>query len=176
MRNEKEELINSLVIGLADNTNMSVCELKSLISIKLYDYSIDKIETTALSVGCGSVTDMLWQYFYLGKRSVGMDDNSLEKYRDTVYQLVDYTHKDINMITTEDISIFLYQYKVNKKVADSTLQSKRLYLSSVYKYLHKHKKISYNPMELIDPIKCVVKVNKPLSEFETEKIKIACEQ
>lgn len=174
--NQKEELINSLVIKLADRTDMSVNELKSLISIGMYDYSIDKMETTALSCGDGSVTDMLWRYFELGKLSTGLQEESLQRYKEVVYQLYDFTHKEINMITTEDISVFLYQYKHMKKIQDSTMHSKRLYLNSFYSYLFKHKKISYNPMDLIDPIKCIVKVKKPLTEYETEKIKMACEK
>lgn len=176
MGNQKEELINSLVIKLADRTNMSVNELKSIISIGMYDYSIDKIECTDLSVGDGSITDMLWRYFEIGKLSTGIQEESLQRYKEAVYQLYDFTHKDVNMITTEDISVFLYQYKHDKKIEDSTLQSKRLYLNSFYSYLYKHKKISYNPMDLIDPIRCAVKVKKPLSDFEIEKIKIACEK
>ena len=176
MGNQKEELINSLVIQLADKTDVPINELKSIISIGMYDYSIDKIENTALSIGDGSVTDALWGFFYLHKRSTGLQEESLIRYKETIYQLHDFTHKDINLITTEDIAIFLYQYKKTRKVEDSTLQGKRLYLNSFYSFLFKHKKISYNPMDLIEPIKCVVKVKKPLSDFEIEKIKIACEK
>lgn len=42
----KEELINSLVIRLADSSNISVRELKNAIAGELYEYSVSKIECT----------------------------------------------------------------------------------------------------------------------------------
>ena len=67
--NQKEELINSLVIDLADSTDLSVRQLKNIISSKLYDYSIDKIDETGISTRCnGNITEMLWDYFEVGNQ------------------------------------------------------------------------------------------------------------
>lgn len=175
--NQKEELINSLVIDLADSTDLSVRQLKNIISSKLYDYSIDKIDETGISTRCnGNITEMLWDYFEVGKAGVGLSKDSLLGYKKVVYQLCDFVHKEINMVTTEDVAVFLYQYKKQNGCKDTTMESKRLYLNSFFTYLFKHKRISYNPMDLIDPIKCLSTVKKPLTDFETEKIKMACEK
>ena len=176
MENIKDELINALVIRLADKTTLSINELKNLIAIELYNYSIEKIETTELSTGDGSVTCALFKYFEIGKRSTGMQSESIRRYREVVEQLCNLTHKELNMITSEDINVFLFMYKEIYKIQDSTMHSKRLYLSSVFSYLHKHKKIAANPMELIEPIKCKVKVKKPLTDEEIERIRMACEK
>lgn len=176
MVNAKEQLINDLVMKLADKVGIGIGELKNIITMELYNYSVDKIETTDLSIGDGSVTISLFNYFKIGKLSSGMQKNSIRRYYEVVEQLCNFTHKELNMITSEDINIFLYMYKDIYKIQDSTMQSKRLYLSSVFSYLYKHKKISYNPMEVIEPIKCKVKVKQPLSDEEVEKIRMACEQ
>lgn len=176
MTNSKEQLINALVVKLADKVEISIGELKSILTMELYDYSVEKIETTELSIGDGNVTASLFNYFKIGKLSSGMQLNSLRRYYEVVEQLCNLTHKELNMITSEDINIFLYMYKDIYKIQDSTMQSKRLYLSSVFSYLYKHKKISYNPMELIEPIKCKVKVKQPLTDEEVERIRMACEQ
>lgn len=176
MLNAKEQLINDLVMKLADNVGISIGELKNIITMELYDYSVEKIETTEISVGDGSVTASLFNYFKIGKLSSGMQQDSIRRYYEVVEQLCNFTHKELNMITSEDINIFLYMYKDIYKIQNSTMQSKRLYLSSVFSYLYKHKKISCNPMELIEPIKCKIKVKKPLSDEEIEKIRMACEQ
>ena len=63
----KEELINSLVIRLADSSNISVRELKNAIAGELYEYSVLKIECTELTTGDGSVTNALMNYFEVGK-------------------------------------------------------------------------------------------------------------
>lgn len=176
MKNVKEELINALVIRLADKTNTSVNELKNLISMELYDYSVDKIETTELSVSDGSITDSLFKYFEIGKLSTNMQPESIQRYREVVEQLCNFTHKELNMITSEDISVFLYKYKEIHNIQDTTMHSKRLYLLSVFSYLYKHKKIANNPMDMIDPIKYKVKVKTPLSDEEVERIRMACEE
>lgn len=172
----KEELINSLVIRLADSTNISVRELKNAIAGELYDYSIEKMESTELSVGDGSVTDKLLEYFVVGKLSVNMSEKSIQRYIEAIHQLCDFCHKELNMITSEDISNFLYRYKILHNCQDTTMESKRLYFSSVFGYLYKRRKIETNPMDMVDAIKCKEKVKKPLSDEEMERIRMACEK
>lgn len=171
----KEDLINSLVIRLADSTNISVRELKNAIAGEMYDYSIEKIECTELSLGDGSVTEKLLETFIVGKLSSNMSENSIKQYIDVVHQLCDFYHKELNMITSEDVTNFLYRYKVINDCQDTTMESKRLYLSSVFGYLHKRKKIESNPMDMVDAIKCKEKVKQPLTDEEVERIRIACE-
>ena len=172
----KEELINSLVIRLADSTSISVRELKNAISNELYDYSVERIECTDVSVGDGSVTDELLEYFVVGKLSVNMSENSIKRYIECVHQLCDFCHKELNMITSDDISAFLYRYKIINGCQDTTMESKRLYLSSVFGYLYRRRKIEYNPMDMVDAIKCKEKLKKPLSDEELERVKMACEK
>lgn len=176
MANSKEQLVNALVIRLADKVGISIGELKNIITMELYDYSVEKIKNTELSVGDGSVTASLFNYFKIGKLSAGMQPDSIRRYYETIEQLCSFTHKELNMIDAEDINIFLYMYKDIYKIQDSTMQSKRLYLSSVFSYLYKHKKINSNPMELIEPIKCKIKVKQPLSDEEVERVRMACEE
>lgn len=172
----KEELINSLVIRLADNSNMPVRELKNVIAGELYEYSVERIECTELSVGDGSVTTALMNYFEVGKLSVNMAEGTLMRYKEAVAQLCAFCGKELNMITSEDISNFLYRYKVIHECQDTTMESKRLYFSSVFGYLYKHKKIESNPMLMVEGIKCKSKVKLPLSEEEMERIRMACEK
>ena len=172
----KEELINSLVIRLADSSNISVRELKNAIAGELYEYSVSKIECTELTTGDGSVTNALMNYFEVGKLSANMSENSLQRYREAIGQLCKFCGKELNMITSEDINNFLYKYKKIHGCQDTTMESKRLYFSSVFGYLHKHKKIEENPMVMIEGIKCKSKVKTPLSEEEMERIRMACER
>ena len=62
MVNAKEQLINDLVMKLADKVGLCIGELKNIITMELYNYSVDKIETTDLSIGDGSVTISLFNY------------------------------------------------------------------------------------------------------------------
>lgn len=176
MATTKEDLINSLVIRLADSTNISVRELKNAIAGELYDYSVEKVECTELSTGNGSATDYLMNYFIVGKMSANMAEGSIQRYKEAIYQLCKFCNKELNMITAEDINNFLYRYKKLHNCQDSTMDSKRLYFSSVFGYLYKHKKIEANPMHMVEGIKCKVKVKTPLSDEEMERIRMACEK
>ena len=56
MEQTKDNLINELVISLADNCNLSISELKQKLQMELYDWNVQKIKTTELSVKNGEVT------------------------------------------------------------------------------------------------------------------------
>ena len=127
--NNKEDLINALVVKLADTSTLSVKELKDMLTDELYDYSLNLIESTELISVNGSMTDYLFNYFYIGKLSANVQENSLNNYRLTVYQLVNLLGKELNEITSDDIRVFLIRYKQIKGCCDVTMNKKRLVLS-----------------------------------------------
>jgi site-specific recombinase XerD len=171
----KDELINALVVKLADETNMSIKDLRQAISMELFNYSINEIDTTELTTTNGNTTNALFQYFAVGKLSSNKSQETLKQYRLVVNQLCDMLNKELNMITTEDVNYFLVMYKQIYNVSDCTMENKRLCLSSIFGYLYNHKKIDDNPMLRIEPVGYTSKVKTPLSDEEIERIKIACE-
>ena len=50
MEQTKDNLINSLIVTLADDYNLPISELKQKLQMELYDWNVQKIETTELSV------------------------------------------------------------------------------------------------------------------------------
>lgn len=171
----KMDLVNTLVYRLADRTDMSISELKSAIEISMFDYSVERMETTELSCGGGAVTDNLWMYFQMGKLSQNISQGTLDQYKLVAYQLVTIVSKDLNMITSDDIKVFLLKMKMVNGCSDVTVNNKRLCLSSIFSYLHKYDKIARNPMNKVDAIKCCSKIKKPLSDIEVEIILMACD-
>lgn len=171
----KADLVNALVYRLADKTEMSIGELKSAIEISMFEYSVERIETTELTVGgAGSVTDQLWLYFEIGKLSQNITRGTLDQYKLVVYQLCTVIGKELNLITADDVKVYLLKMKMLNGCCDTTLNNKRLNLSSVFSYLHNHEKIAYNPMNKVDRIKCRSSIKQPLSEIEVEVILMAC--
>lgn len=175
MQQTKENLINSIVIRLADDTKLSIGELKAKLQIELYDWSVTKIETTEVATTDGSATKSLLKYFEIGKLGSNKSKETVIQYERVVYQLCDMVNKELNTITSEDVKYFLVMYKQINHVSDATMESKRLYLSSVFSYLYRNKKISDNPMDTIDPISYTFKVKTPISEEEVEQIVISCQ-
>lgn len=174
MNETKENLINSLVIQLADNTNLSIGDLKAKIQTELYNWNVTKIESTELSVANGDATRELLKFFEIGKLGSNKCRDTIVQYERVVMQLCDMIGKELNMINTDDVKYFLVMYKQINNVSDATMESKRLYLSSVFTYLYKNKKIDDNPMDRVDPISCIKKVKRALSEEELERIILAC--
>ena len=176
MEQTKENLINSLIVSLADNTNLSISELKEKLQMELHDWNVTNVTTTEVSVANGDVTRELLRFFEIGKLGSNKSKETIIQYERVVMQLCDMVGKELNMITTDDVKYFLVMYKQTHQVSDSTMESKRLYLSSVFTYLFKNKKIPDNPMDRVDPISFTNKVKTPLSEEEIEQIIMSCDR
>lgn len=167
----KADLVNSLVYRLADKVEMPISELKAAIEISMYEYNIEKISTTELVVGgAGNITDQLWLYFEIGKLSQNITKGTLDQYKLVVYQLCTLIGKELNLITSDDVKVFLLKMKMINGCSDVTVNNKRLNLSSVFSYLYAHEKIARNPMNKVDRIKCSSRIKQPLSEIEVEVI------
>ena len=137
-----------------------------------FNFSVDMITTTEVATTDGSMTDALLDYFRIGKLSSGKSPSTIEQYVRAVHQLCDFCHKEMNLITTDDVMYFMVRYKEQNNVKGSTMDVKRKYLSSVFTYLYKHKKIADNPMSIVEPVKYKKCVKVPLSDEEIELLKI----
>lgn len=173
----KQDLINSLAIRLLSNDgcNMEVNELINELSIGLFDWSCSKISTTEIATTDGSTTTYLVQNYELGKKSCNHKDDSILRVKEAVRDLCDFTSKELNMITPDEIRAMLYMRQQNGDWSAATADKKRLYLSSIYNYLYRHHYIDYNPMDEVEPIKAPVVVKPPFSEYELEKLRCSCE-
>ena len=176
MNNCKEELVNVILYSMIDKINKEQFDnLKHCLQTSFYNYSIEKIETTELSCGFENVTQELINYYTICKLSSGRSKDTIDQYARVVYQLCDMVHKELNMITSDDVIYFLAKYPYTKtpNVSRCTMDSKRRYLSSVFSLLKKHKKISENPMDMVEQIKYKSKIKQPLDKKEIDNIKCA---
>lgn len=53
----------------------------------------------------------LLDYFRIGKLSSGKSPSTIEQYIRAVHQLCDFCHKEMNLITTDDVMYFMVRYK-----------------------------------------------------------------
>lgn len=175
--NYKAELINTVLYGMMEELNKEqICELKNQLQLVLYDYDVSKINNTEISNGNYETTQSLLEYFTVCKLSSGRSRNTIKQYILVANQLCRFVNREINMITTENVVYFLAKYPMIKGVSACTMDSKRRYLSSIFGLLKKHKKISENPMDMVEQIKFCSKVKRSLSDKEIENINIAISQ
>lgn len=177
--NNKTELINTILYGMIDKLNKEqLNDLKNQLQLVLYNYDVSKIDTTEISIGNQESTRELLEYFSVCKLSSGRNQKTIRQYILVAHQLCDMVHKELNMITSDDVIYFLAKYPYTKtpNVSKCTMDSKRRYLSSIFTLLKKHKKIAENPMDMVEQIKYCSKVKQPLSEKEIEDINIAIDK
>ncbi len=171
--NNKTELINAVLYSMMDELDKNqLTKLKSQLQMTLYNYDISKIETTEISVGTCETTRELLEYFTVCKLGSGRSHKTIKQYLLVAYQLCDLVHKELNMITSDDVIYFLakYPYTKDKEVSKCTMDSKRRYLSSIFGLLKKHKKIAENPMDMVEQIKYCSKVKQPLNDYEVKQV------
>ena len=172
----KLELINTVLYSMIEELNKDqLCKLKSQLQLALYDYNVSKMETTEISIGNCNTTRELLEYFSVCKLSSGRSQKTIKQYVLVAKQLCNFTNRELNTITSEDVIYFLaaYPHSKDKVVSGCTMDSKRRYLSSIFTLLKKHKKIAENPMDMVDRIKFKSKVKVPLSKKEIENVKKA---
>ena len=87
MEQTKDNLINSLIVTLADDYNLPISELKQKLQMELYDWNVQKIETTELSIKNGEVTKELLRYFEIGKLGSNKSKETIVQYERVVMQL-----------------------------------------------------------------------------------------
>jgi integrase/recombinase XerD len=176
MNDCKNELVNVILYSMIDKLDKEqVDQLKHCLQVSFYSYDINKIENTELSCGCGNTTQELIDYYAICKLGSGRSQDTVKQYIRVVHQLCDMVHKELNMITSDDVIFFLARYPYTKTpvVSKCTMDSKRRYLSSVFSLLKKHKKIAENPMDMVEQIKYMSKAKIPLDKKEINNIRAA---
>lgn len=169
----KDNLINAIVVKLAAVVGHPD-DIRDVLIAELYGYDVVEINQTDLITCGGGSTEELLKYFTLGKLGANKTAGTIDQYRRAVYQLCNMVKKELCDVTSEDVQYYLVMYRQLFNIKASTMESRRLYLSSVFSYLYKHKKIKDNPMVLIEPIAYRKCVKVPLTDEELERIRVAC--
>lgn len=169
---EKQSLINSITLQLAEDYNLIIKEVRAKVTEIMQQYHVTLSKEPVIEGDTS--TEYLMQKFYEGKTAAGMSVNTLKQYGIAVSRLEEYSKKSLCDIEPEDINNFLRRY--SEKVSSVTVKAKYQYLSSVYNYLFNHSYISYNPILYIDTPKSTVVYKKPMSDTDLEKLKYECEK
>ena len=99
--------------------------------------------------------------------------------RNYLYLLKDFfgtVSKPIEQITTNDVRLYLFNYRNKKNVLDRTLEQKRVYLKCFFDWCvdNLDDKITKNPVNKISTIRFHEKKMEPATLAELERIRFAC--
>ena len=112
---------------------------------------------------------------YIASRSVeNLSKNTLTHYYGILSHFFDGVKKPFTAITPNDIRFYLFNYKDQHNVKDSTLESIRVVLNGFFKWLYEEEYITKNPVRRISPIKFQYEERQPLNEIELERIRANC--
>lgn len=112
---------------------------------------------------------------YLVSRQIdGLSDKTLDNYRKELQKMLGFINKAVKDIKTEDIRLYLYDLKSRGTVSDSTLNTRRSYISAFFTWLNNNNYLDNNPTASISPVKFEKKIKKALTDIEMEKLRIAC--
>ena len=136
-------------------------------------YVIQRQSTDLISVENGDPP--ILQYFLVAKAIEGLSPATLQFYRLTLRNFFSRVNKAYTDITTNDIRVYLFQYKDERNVQNSTLNTIRVVITSFFDWcITEGLPIVNNPARAVNPIKEETKPRESLTAIELEYIRDAC--
>lgn len=149
-------------------------QTKAELTILLSDYEIEKRETDIILYDPDDYNLEMLQRFLIAKRVAGLTENSLIHYKYQLEQIFGKINKPINMITADDLMLYLAIRQAKDKKSDATLVNEWHALSSFFGWMHKEEFLERNPMFRVECPKKRKKKKKAFSSMECEMLRNAC--
>ena len=140
-----------------------------LVSIK-YDFNAKPVELSVINI----VPEVV--KIYIASKSVEhLSSGSLKQYYYALSKFFKAIKKPYNQISTNDVRLYLYNFKKTRNVKDSYIEGNRIILNGFFEWLVEEEYIPRNPVRRISPIKYSQEIRKPLTEMELEQMRTSCE-
>lgn len=164
-----KEFLAKLDGKINDNDLATVLrELESFAS----NYDIEKKQTELVEYSCN--TPPCYNAYLVSKKIEGLSDQTLKAYDMCLTHFFRNISKPLELVTANDIRIYLYEYQKTRGISNRTLDGKRLILNTFLDWCRAEKYIQENPCEQIKPIKYERKEREPLTSIELELVRDAC--
>lgn len=168
-----ERFRNDFLLELAnqkvDNT-IKILQALDKVSAK-YDI---KLRETGLSVIADEPPALVKMYLVC-KKIQGLSDATITNYKILLSLFFRSIGKQPQVVTTNDIRIFLYKYQKEKGISFRTLDKYREYISRFFIWAYEDGYIETNPARGIAPIKYEEKPRESLTQLELEYLRASCQ-
>ena len=111
------------------------------------------------------------KYYLAAKAIAHLSMNTLKQYRYKLQHFLKTVNKAYSEITTNDIRVYLYNFKVERNASDRYVESVRVTINSFFQWLLGQGALQSNPCAIIDKIKYQEKKREPLTPYELENIR-----
>ena len=112
---------------------------------------------------------------YIASKSVEhLSKGTLSLYLLRLTQFFGVVHKPIDQVTTNDIRVYLFQYKKDRDVKDTTLEGMRICLNSFFEWCVQEDFIQKNPVRRVPAIRVDCPERLPMTALELETVRGVC--
>lgn len=169
----KNILINDILNSMTETLEQEqLRQLKTVLRICLSKYDVEQKSTEIIPYDDSNMR--YWQRYKLDKSLSGLSNASLANYETTIVNFLSSINKPITEYNSDDIFIYLEQYKTIRQVSLSRIKNMRSALSSFFTWLCRKGFIRYNPVSQLDPIKIPKLIKKAFTDEERELLKVNC--
>lgn len=170
--NHYETFKLEFITSLPDIPQDILDQVLHTLDLTAQSYSIEK-STTDIIVANEPFPQVL-KLFLAAKAIEGLSPKTLNIYSLTIKNFLNAVNKPFNNITTNDIRIYLFNYKQTHNIKNSTQETMRIIITNFFEWCVREELLTKNPARSIHPIKTESKPRSALTPIELEYIRRAC--
>lgn len=155
--------------GMTGESLEQICAVLDRVSQR---YEIQEKEM-ALAVDTDPIPALVKTYIVV-KKTEGLSNGTLQNYALILRTFFNWCRKSPVDVTTNDIRVFLYEYSIQRKVSDRTLDKYRQMICWFFSWAHSEEYIPRSPAKSIKVIKHEIKERQALTHLEMEQLRSGC--
>ena len=169
----KEDFMTEIMqqmLAYLDNAQLK--KLKQVMEWTLYHYEVSGVDIKPEN----DDSNELIEKFIAAKRIEGCSEKTLKYYKSTIDAMVEALGKNVKLILTEDLRMYLTEYQNKNLSSRVTIDNIRRILSSFFSWLEDEDYIIKSPVRRIHRIKTASSIKETYSDEELEKMRDNCEE
>ena len=171
--NSSEAFRSQMVSRLYDTIPQDQLQIVlAVLDSALQDYDITRKPVTL--VPASGLPEVV-KYYLASKAVENMSQGTLKIYRLRLEDFFKLTRKPFSDIRANDIRMYLYYCKSERHASDAYLDNIRRILSAFFSWLVSNEYIVRNPCASIESIKYQAPERTPLTSYELEELRWACQ-
>lgn len=167
-----EQMRNDFLADLYSEQTIDIATVLRVLDLVATRYEVKRKET-GLVVYDGELPEVA-KIYLVCKKMAGLSDGTLENYKIILGVFFREIRKPPQLITANEIRMFLYLYKEQKGISHRTIDKYREYITRFFTWAHDEGYIASNPARNIAAIKYEERPREALTQVELEYLRMAC--
>lgn len=175
MTNEKEQFILSLQARMMDVPTLEREHIQKMLDIvreQIQPYKLE-LESTEIIPAEDAIPASLREYIAV-QIMTGKSKATVANYKLTLVNFALNVGKRVELVTTNDIIVYLYKYQESRGCSVRTMDAYRGVISTFYQWMHKNGKIPTCPTDGVPRYKFYTENKKALTRRQLLEIEAKC--